>query len=506
MKFKIPLIVVFIFSLVHANAMQHAEQLDTINNSKITVFDTDSLLESLTHVIKIEKKEQTSVPFAPLLKPQTKIKIQEIYFNPEKQAFDSLKNEKIVQVSDSEVFFKLLDNFPPVNVDTLVLRANPFFIDLVYKQNPLNFNWNLTSDFRQICYGKKASSMSENMFEPIKIITPEHFIADMRQETRSDITRKAVYLYRYTFDQLPDPSIYKNNFLEVKKLTHVKFVENEQIYDTHNRKLFVMKNQIRPWQHKGSGLAQFSQNYVSSNWYQGGNSNVAVLGILSGQINYDDKESIQFDNSAEWRLGFNSVSGDTLRMFSTNDDILKINCKLGIKASGNWFYSSSIEFSTQFFNSYKGINSSIKKASFLTPARLIIGIGMDYKYKKLLSLMISPISYKYIYLNSNSVDPNLFGVKTGENYLSEIGSSFKATFSNALTHEIQIDSKLSFFTNYKKVEIDWEIVCNLVINRFLSTRISIIPRYDNTVILLDGEKANIQFKQLLSVGFSHKFR
>ena len=506
MKFKIPLIVVFILSLMHANAMQPAEQLDTINNSKLTVFDTDSLLESLTHVTKIGNKEQTSVPFAPLLKPQTKIKIQEIDFNPEKQAFDSLKNEKIAQVVDSAVFFTFPDNFPPVNVDTLVLRANPFFIDLVYKQKTLNFNWNLSSDFRQICYGKKATSLSENMFEPIKIITPEQFIADMRQETRSDITRKAAYLYRYTYDQLPDPSINKNLFLEVKKLTHVKFVENEQIYDTQNRKLFVRKSQLGPWQHKGYGLAQFSQNYISSNWYQGGNSNIAVLGILSGQINYDDKESIQFDNSAEWRMGFNSVSGDTLRMFSTNDDILKINSKLGIKASGNWFYSSSIDFSTQFFNSYKGINSTIKKASFLTPVRLIIGIGMDYKYKKLLSLMISPISYKYIYLNSKYVDPNLFGVKTGENFLSDIGSSFKAVLCYAPTHEIQIDSKLSFFTNYKSVEIDWEIVCNFVINRFLSTRISFNPRYDNTVILAQGETANVQFKQLLSFGFSHKFR
>ena len=90
--------------------------------------------------------------------------------------------------------------------------------------------------------------------------------------------------------------------------------------------------------------------------------------------------------------------------------------------------------------------------------------------------------------------------------MSEFGSSLKAIFSYVPSREIQIDSKLSFYTNYQKVEIDWEMVCNMTINRFLSTRISINPRYDNTVILPIDEKAKIQFKQLVSVGFSHKFR
>jgi len=168
-----------------------------------------------------------------------------------------------------------------------------------------------------------------------------------------------------------------------------------------------------------------------------------------------------------------------------------------------------VDFSTQFLNSYKGVNSLEKKATFLTPVRLNIGVGFDYKYKKMFSLMIAPVAYKYIYLNEKDptkIDPKLFGIKTGETELSELGSSFKAIFSYAPVREIQLDSKLTFYTNYQKVEIDWEMVCNFTINRFLSTRISFNPRYDNTVIMPEGQHAEIQFKQMLSVGFSHKFR
>ncbi len=89
--------------------------------------------------------------------------------------------------------------------------------------------------------------------------------------------------------------------------------------------------------------------------------------------------------------------------------------------------------------------------------------------------------------------------------MSEIGSSFKSILSYPLSKEVQLDSKLTFYTNYQKVEVDWEMVCNMTINRFLSTRISFNPRYDNTIIEADGSKAKMQFKQFLSVGFSHKF-
>jgi len=146
-----------------------------------------------------------------------------------------------------------------------------------------------------------------------------------------------------------------------------------------------------PWTRKANTLIQFSQNYVSNNWYQGGNQNIAVLGILTGQLNYDDKKNIQWDNNAEWRMGFNSVDGDTLRVLNTNDDIFKINSKLGFKAGGKWFYSGSVDFSTQLFHNYKAVNSPEMKASLLTPVRLNIGVGLDYKYKKLFSLAFSPM-------------------------------------------------------------------------------------------------------------------
>jgi hypothetical protein len=463
MKFKL-LSVVFLFISVafsHANCVVYLQDTTTLNPSQL--IDTDSLLNRV-----------------------------------------SPKNNSVQQSDTSK--FTLPTHLTPVKIDTLILQGNPFFIDLVFMGYAHKFHWENKPDFQLLWFGKPATTVITNCYKPFKIPEVVQIIDSLRMMARDEISRKAANLYILTYDELPDPNANKSHLIENERLENVQFVDENGPFRNRIRKIYVKKEVLGPWTHKAAGLAQFSENTVTSNWYQGGNNNVAVLGIASGNLNYDDKKYIQWENNAEWHLGFNTLPGDTLHMLGTNDDILKINSKLGIKAAGNFFYSGSLDFSTQFFNSYKGINSTVLKTSFLTPVRLNIGAGIDFKYKKIFSLMFSPIAYKYIYVNDTvHVDPNLFGIQRGKNVLSEIGSSFTALVSYPVTHEIQLDSKLSFYTNYQKVQVDWEIVCNMVINRFMSTRISINPRYDNTAIMPNGDKAQIQFKQLVSVGFSHRF-
>lgn len=504
MKFKISIFTALLFCLLQTKAQQISQKSDSISHDIIHIIKTDSLLENLsTNSTFKSSKTDSQTPHSKYSKLK-KLKISESIV--EKNAFDSLIIVKKIESENIESPFLIPENLPTVHIDTLVLNSNPFFIDLVYENIPLNFNWNLEPDFRKLYYGKKATTLVENAYEQTKVETPEQSLIELRNDERKRITKEAANLYAFTYDQLPDPGINKNRFIKEKPLKHVQFVDEDEVFYNSAKKLRLQKIIISPWSKKASALAQFSEYTVSTNWYQGGNNYLAVLGILAGELNYDNNDDIEWDNNGEWHIGFNTVSGDTLRMLSTNDDVMKINSKLGIKAGGNWFYSGSVDFSTQFFNNYKGINSTSLKASFLTPVRLNVGVGFDYKYKKLFSLMLSPVAFKYIYLDNRFIDPNLFGINKGMNTLSEIGSSFKAIVSYAPTRDIQLDSKLSFYTNYQKVEIDWEMVCNFTINRFMSTRISFNPRYDNTVIMAPGELPKIQFKQLLSVGFSHKFR
>jgi hypothetical protein len=497
MKLKGFIVIVFSTLAFTTQAIQPKQQFENETFFLSENINTDSLLHAVLSDTIPKPKPVSKRHKSSLRHVLSTLKAKEI------TVLSAAKDTLRPTPKDTIAHFVVPANLLPAKVDSLLLLGNPFFIDLVYTGLPVNNINQSTSDLRTLYYGQKAKTLDSGYKSDLKDTAANDVVIKLRNETRDQITQKNANFYVMTFQDLPDPDGNRSHYISRKTLTNLKLTDNGNHY---RDRITVKVIPPSPWQYKALSQLQFSESAISKNWYQGGYSNLAVLGILSGQLTYDDKKCIQWDNTAEWRLGFNSVAGDTIHSLSTNDDVLKINSKLGIKAGGNFFYSGSVDFSTQFFNSYNGLNSTVLKTSFLTPIRLNIGVGLDYKYQKIFSLMLSPFSYKYIYVSDNvNVNPNLFGVKTGQKVLSEIGSAFKATFCYPVTKEVQVDSKLSFYTNYQKVEIDWEIVANMTINRFLSTRISFNPRYDNTVIMAQGQSAQIQYKQLLSVGFSHKF-
>lgn len=398
----------------------------------------------------------------------------------------------------------IIRNVPLVKIDTLLSENNFLFLPLVLRKQPFPFNFRDKLLKYTLFYGEKPVTLLGYKMNMSGIESNMDYLQKMRLCALQSIVITKPQLIAYREDELPNIEDVKNALIGVNYYDKIKIVNDVIMNARSQRKLLVEKSKIGPWTHKANAYVQFSQNYVSKNWHQGGSDNIAILGTLNGKLNYDNKNNIQWENSAEWRAGFNSVEGDSINPLNTNDDILKINSKLGIKAGGSFFYSGSFDFSMPLFNTYKGVNSTTLKASFMTPLRLNIGAGIDYKYKKLFSIMVSPVSYKYIYLNNSAVDSKLFGIKVGENVLSEVGSSFKVQGNYAPTKEITLDSKLNFYTNYSKVEIDWEITGNFQVNRFLSTRIILNPRYDNTVILAGNDKADLQFKELLTFGLSYK--
>lgn len=408
-----------------------------------------------------------------------------------------------------ESFFVIPTYIEPIKIDSLILLNNPFFIEMVFMGYSKPFNYDNKPNFKKLYYGDMASNLGDAYIIKQQPLTVEQIIGDLRSNARDEITRTAADVYIMSFDQLPDPNGVKSHIIQSKSIKDLAIVLDTKKSLMPVNKLTVKKELLGPWSCKANSFLQFSQNMSSENWYQGGSSSMSLLGILTAKLNYDNKKSVQWENNAEWRMGMNAVFNDSTvkRAINTNDDVIRINSKLGIRAGDSFFYSSFLDVSTQVLKNYKGINSVVLKSSFLSPVRLNLGVGMDFKYKKLFSLMLSPVSYKYIYVlekDPKVINPNMFGIKNGETHLSEFGSSFRAQTSFSPLPELQIESRLSFYTNYEKVEIDWEIIGNFTINRFLSTRVSLNPRYDNTVILSGGEKAKIQFKELVSFGFSYK--
>lgn len=268
----------------------------------------------------------------------------------------------------------------------------------------------------------------------------------------------------------------------------------------------------RNWLSAFNGNVQFSQAFLSPNWYQGGNNNLNILAsaVYNFKLNEAFHPNLLFENTLQYKLGLTSAPEDSLRNYSISEDLLQFNSKFGVKAWKRWFYSLTLQFKTQLFNNYV-TNKRDLVASFLSPGELNLGIGMTYAYtnpKKTFNFnaSIAPFSYNLKMCESNRIDPTSFGIDPGRHYASEYGSNIEAKMVWKMAYNISYTSRLFVFTNYEYLQGDWENTFQFDINKFLSTQLYVHVRYDSQTPYVEGSSWHKwQIKEILSFGFSYRF-
>ncbi len=257
---------------------------------------------------------------------------------------------------------------------------------------------------------------------------------------------------------------------------------------------------------------QFSQAYVSPNWYQGGNNNLNMLINLyyNVKLNTAFHPNWLFENTFQYKLGLNNAPDDELRDYNISQDVFQWNMTLGYKSTKRWYYSMSTQFKTQLFNNYPS-NSTTLKAAFLSPGELNVGVGMTYNYtnpKKTFTFdaSISPLSYNMKTCIRKRMNETSFGIKEGRKTVSEYGSSAEGKLQWQVCDNISFRSRLFVFSDYDYIQSDWENTVMFTINRFLTTQINVNMRYDSTTMPLeDSDWHKLMLKEVLSFGFTYKF-
>lgn len=339
--------------------------------------------------------------------------------------------------------------------------------------------------------------------------TFENITATLRKNAKNEIKASFPELYTFHVDQLPD---LKELELQTKPLRPVsEFLFKQEIKNLPNNNLNKIVLQKSNWDIGGKISIQASQNYITKNWYTGGYGNLSIIGNSNVRANYDNKKNLKFENLLEWRFGFNSTTNDTLRLLNTNDDLLRLTSKVGLKALKNWYYTLSGEASTQLFNTFVPNTKELSTAP-LSPVRFYLSLGMDYSYKKIVSVSLAPLSYKLTYvLNKKKADgvsqsvADKFNIPEGKSTLHNIGSRVQINAAYSFTKELRAETKMYIYTDYKNVEFDWEIIGNFIATRFFTVQLSLHPRFDSSFILEGEEKPRLQFREFVSLGFLYVF-
>lgn len=304
-------------------------------------------------------------------------------------------------------------------------------------------------------------------------------------------------------------------FDRIAKKQHRDFTFQTLAPESKISKIKKRYDVIAPWELGGNGTFGFTQTYLN-NWKAGGNSAFSILTVLKGYANYSSNKT-KWENTGEFRNGW-IRQGGTVKQTQKNDDKLELISRFGVSAFKKWYYSTEVDFVTQFFNGYDYPDKTTPISAYMSPAKTIFKLGLDYKPNDNFSLFISPITAKNVFVRDTAtIDQTKFGVPANSRSFWEPGFNADVKYKINFNKQIAYETKYKMFINYqspfKKLDINWENTLVAQLTNRISMTVNLYMLYDDNVTFPTGKmgadgkeiyKAKWQTKELTTIGFSYK--
>jgi hypothetical protein len=303
-------------------------------------------------------------------------------------------------------------------------------------------------------------------------------------------------------------------------------ISSAQVTDREADLKAIRIDSLDGWKRGGFVALNISQVGLT-NWAGGGQSSIALSGIVSLFANLKAGTST-WDNSLDLGYGvLRQGSGIALEngVFLKTDDKIDLVSKYGRKASEKWYYAGLINFNTQSTPGFNYPNDSVEISRFMAPAYLLGAIGMDYKPNDVFTAFISPFTMKATFVNDDSLAyAGAYGVEKatfddlgniidpGKKFRMEYGGYVRLSYKKTFMENVTLTSKLSLFSNYannpQNIDVNWENLLELKVNKFISATISTHLIYDDDINITDSKGRvgpRTQFKEVIGVGFAYKW-
>lgn len=273
--------------------------------------------------------------------------------------------------------------------------------------------------------------------------------------------------------------------------------------------IHAQNDSISPWTSAGKVSINFSQSHLS-NWSAGGQSSFNALGLINYSLNYKVVNRI-WENKLDLALGYSHIGEEKLMK---TDDRIEFNSLYGINATEKLFYSIAFSFKSQFTDGFDyKVDSTTPISRFFAPAYATLGLGIDWKPLPYFSANFSPLTGRLTLVTDQALsDSGSFGVDPGQTSRFELGAKAWVKFEKEIFKNVTLGTKLELFTDYLKnpqnVDVDWQALVNMKVNKWLNANISTHLIYDDDIKITDkdGKKGpRTQFKEVLSIGLSYAF-
>ncbi|HVA97607.1 MAG TPA: DUF3078 domain-containing protein [Bacteroidia bacterium] len=277
------------------------------------------------------------------------------------------------------------------------------------------------------------------------------------------------------------------------------------------------------------GLISINYSQVSfTNWAAGGQNSTAGNGLISLFAHYKKNKST-WDNTLD--VAYGMLQQGSAKLLKS-DDRIELNSKYGHYAFKHWYYSALLNFQTQMAPGFNYPNDSTVISKFLAPGYVVTSIGMDYKPCDYFSLFLGPLTGRVVIVNDQTLaNEGSYGVQAavydpltgalitpGKQTEDEFGGFVRAVFKKDIFKNINLQSTLELFSNYLKnpqnVVVNWTNLLSFKVNKLISATVTTQMIYDNNIDIPQYNSAGLetsagprlQFKEVLGIGLSYKFK
>jgi len=292
------------------------------------------------------------------------------------------------------------------------------------------------------------------------------------------------------------------------------FAQDQTVKDLQTDATKDVKKQIidssKTWNTGGQfdlNLAQGSQ----SNWAAGGDDFSFSLNTYLGVYAFYRKGAYSWDNTLDLNYGFLNTTSLGSRK---NDDRINLLTKAGRQIAPKLSLSALFNFRSQFSKGYSYNKDGTKDllSDFMSPAYILLSLGLDYKPVEGLSIFVSPISSRWTIVRNDSLSAKgAYGVPAGAKSKNEIGAFVSVNYLQNLSKTITYKGRLDLFSNYEhnpqNVDVLMTNMFTAKVSKVLTASLGLDMIYDDDVKLFgpNHDSPAMQLKSQIAVGMSLKF-
>ncbi|HWJ25362.1 MAG TPA: DUF3078 domain-containing protein, partial [Flavisolibacter sp.] len=231
------------------------------------------------------------------------------------------------------------------------------------------------------------------------------------------------------------------------------FAQDQKIKDLQSESGKTIKKDesdttVKTWKAGGLYGINVSQGSLN-NWAAGGDNFSLSINSLLSLFAFYKKDKNSWDNTFDFNLGYVKTTSLGSRK---NDDRFDLLSKYGHALTSRLNLAGIFNLRSQLFKGYT-YDENVKtfSSAFMSPGYVLVGLGLDYKATKNLSIFLSPITARFVIVRDTALsNKGLYGVNPGETTAFELGAFATIGYLKEFNSFITYKGRLDLFSNYRK--------------------------------------------------------